>query len=227
MTIPTLYFVRHGETDWNAEARLQGQQDVPLNAFGRVQAEGAGARLRELVSRYAEFDYVASPLSRTRETMERLRAALGLEPASYRLDERLKELSFGSWEGLTWREVRSREPQAAARRQQDKWGLVPPGGESYAMLAERIAPILSEFTRDAVVVSHGGVARVMLALLCNVSRRQAPVADIWQGKILIFRQGGYAWSDDPSLAPGVADHSEVVHGLSTIKLDTTKRSTNG
>jgi broad specificity phosphatase PhoE len=69
VSVPTLYFVRHGETDWNAEARLQGQQDVPLNAFGRVQAEEAGARLRALAPGYANLDYVASPLSRTRETM--------------------------------------------------------------------------------------------------------------------------------------------------------------
>jgi broad specificity phosphatase PhoE len=96
VSVPTLYFVRHGETDWNAEARLQGQQDVPLNAFGRVQGEEAGARLRALAPGYANLDYVASPLSRTRETMELLRRTLGLDPALYRTDDRLKELSFGS-----------------------------------------------------------------------------------------------------------------------------------
>ena len=90
MTVPTLYVVRHGETDWNAEARLQGHQDVPLNGLGRVQAEEAGARLRRAVADYRDLDYVASPLSRARETMERLRATLGLEPSAYRVDERLK-----------------------------------------------------------------------------------------------------------------------------------------
>src|SRR5215213_1807214 len=69
----TLYFIRHGETDWNAEARLQGQRDVPLNDFGRVQAEEVGARLRGLLLHYEDLDYVASPLSRHRETMERMR----------------------------------------------------------------------------------------------------------------------------------------------------------
>ncbi len=194
MTVPTLYFVRHGETDWNAEARLQGQQDVPLNAFGRVQAEEAGERLRRTVPDYESLDYVASPLSRARETMERLRAALGLDPAAYRMDERLKELSFGTWEGLTWKELRKRDPQIAAQRQRDKWGLVPPGGESYAMLAERVAPAIADLTRDAVVVSHGGVARVLLALLCKVPRGQAPVMDIWQGKVLVFAGGRYRWA---------------------------------
>lgn len=193
MTVPTLYFIRHGETDWNAEARLQGQKDVPLNDFGRVQAEEAGARLRGLVPSCENLDFVASPLSRTRETMELVRRAAGLEPDSYRLDDRFKELSFGSWEGLTWKEVRARDPQGAAGRHRDKWGFVPPGGESYAVLAERIGPVVAELTRDTVLVSHGGVARVMLALLCGMSRRQAPVEDIWQGRIVVFNDGRYSW----------------------------------
>jgi probable phosphoglycerate mutase len=190
----TLYFVRHGETDWNVEARLQGQRDVPLNDFGRVQAEEAAQRLCALESRYEDLDYVASPLSRTRETMERLRRTAGLAPGHYRLDERLKELSFGAWEGLTWKEVRAREPQAAAGRQRDKWDYVPPGGESYAMLAERVAPAIADLTRDTVMVSHGGVARVLLALLGHASYGEAPIADIWQGKILVFSAGHFRWA---------------------------------
>ena len=193
VTVPPLVFIRHGETDWNVEARLQGQRDIPLNDFGRVQAEEAADRLRHLVPHYEDLDYVASPLSRTRETMERLREAAGLYPGFYRVDERLKELSFGAWEGLTWKEVRAREPQAAAGRQRDKWHYVPPGGESYAMLAERVAPAIAELERDAVVVSHGGVARALLALLGHASLGEAPIVDIWQGKILVFSAGRYSW----------------------------------
>jgi broad specificity phosphatase PhoE len=167
---------------------------VPLNNFGRVQAEEAGARLRGLVPAYGELDYVASPLARARDTMERLRAALGLPSSSYRLDERLKELSFGAWEGLTWREVRAREANMATVRARDKWTFVPPGGESYAMLAERVAPALADLTRDAVIVSHGGVARVLLNLLGNLPPHRAASADIWQGKVLVFSPGGYAWA---------------------------------
>ncbi|MBF9231887.1 histidine phosphatase family protein [Microvirga alba] len=192
---PTIYLIRHGETDWNAEGRLQGQQDIPLNAVGRVQAEEAGARLRGLVLDYGSLDYVASPMGRTRETMERMRDAVFLDPSQYRLDDRLVELTFGSWEGMTWKEVRKKDPQAAAMRERDKWNFVPPdGGESYAMLAGRIRPFLDDLTRDAVVVAHGGVARAFLALACGVSTRHAASIDIWQGKILVIEGRKHYWA---------------------------------
>jgi broad specificity phosphatase PhoE len=190
----TLYFIRHGETDWNAEARLQGQRDIPLNDFGRVQAEEAGRRLRGLVPSFEDLAYVASPLSRTRETMELMRAALGLHPSAYRQDDRLRELSFGAWEGLTWKEVRQRDPRGAKARDIDKWGFVPPKGESYAMLAERVTPFLGEVTRETVVVSHGGVARVLLAMLGHAPPDEAPRIDIWQGRVLVFGRSGYRWA---------------------------------
>ena len=193
-TRPIIYFVRHGETDWNVEGRLQGQKDIPLNDLGRVQAEEAGRRLRALVPRFEDLDYVASPMTRTRETMELLRTTLGLHPAAYRLDERLVELTFGAWEGMTWKEVRKSEPQAAAARERDKWGFAPPGGgESYAMLADRVRPILDGLTRDTVLVAHGGVARAFLAVGCGVSTRHAASIDIWQGKILVIDGRKHQW----------------------------------
>lgn len=173
---------------------MQGQRDTDLNPLGRVQAEEAGARLRGIVRDCGALDYVASPLKRTRETMENLRKAIGLDPTAYRLDDRLKELSFGSWEGLTWREVRTRDARAAAARERDKWNYVPPEGESYAMLKERVAPLLGEIARDCVVVSHGGVARVLLALVGGVPERDAPLVDIWQGRVLVLESGTYRWA---------------------------------
>ncbi|PVE26221.1 histidine phosphatase family protein [Microvirga sp. KLBC 81] len=191
---PTIYFIRHGETDWNLEGRLQGQKDIPLNDLGRVQAEEAGRRLKDIAPHYEDLAYVASPMRRTRETMELLRAAIGLHPQSYRLDERLVELTFGSWEGMTWKEVRRAEPQLAALRERDKWNYVPPGGgESYAMLKDRIGPVLDDLTRDTVIVAHGGVARAFLALCCGVSSRQAASMDIWQGRVLVIEGRNHRW----------------------------------
>jgi probable phosphoglycerate mutase len=191
---PILYVVRHGETDWNREGRLQGQRDISLNELGRAQAAEAACRLQALVARPEALDYVASPMERTRETMELLRGALGLDPAGYRTDPRLVELTFGEWEGRTWREVRKADPDRASARERDKWGYVPPGGESYAGLAARTRPFLEEVARDTVVVAHGGVARVFLAIACGVSNRHAASLDIWQGRALVIRPSRFEWA---------------------------------
>lgn len=189
-----LFLVRHGETDWNREGRLQGAQDIPLNALGREQAVEAAGRLRDLVKGYDGLDFIASPMERARETMEILRFQLGLPPKDYRSDERLKELTFGEWEGFTWREVRKAERELALMRERDKWSFVPPGGgESYKMLAERVRPVLAGITRETVLVSHGGVARAVLALVGEVSPGEAAMVDIWQGKILMIEPGKASW----------------------------------
>lgn len=193
MTRFTIYFIRHGETDWNAEGRLQGQRDIPLNELGRVQAEEVGARLKATVPLIEDCDFVASPMLRTRETMEIAREAMGLHAVGYRLDERLKELTFGEWEGHVWKEVARRDPAGAKARTRDKWNFIPPRGESYAMLAERVQPVVDELNRDTVMVSHGGVARALMALIGGVATELAPNQDIWQGKILVFTQGTWSW----------------------------------
>lgn len=106
-----VYVIRHGQTDWNAIRRLQGQKDIPLNDFGREQAVGNGKVLAQILGASAEeFDYVASPLGRTRETMELMRGAMGLDPLAYRTDDRLVEVSFGDWEGQTLPELKKNFP---------------------------------------------------------------------------------------------------------------------
>ncbi len=142
----------------------------------------------------ASLDFVASPLSRTVETMEILRRTLGLDPGSYRADPRLVELTFGRWEGQTWREVRRHDPAQASLRERDKWNFVPPEGESYAMLRDRIRPVLAELRQPTVLVSHGGVARVMLNILAGLREEEAPRADIRQGRVLVFEGGRHRWS---------------------------------
>ncbi|WP_406857430.1 histidine phosphatase family protein [Alsobacter sp. KACC 23698] len=189
-----LFFIRHGETDWNAEGRLQGQQDIPINERGRHQAGEAGKRLLRLAPQAGTLPWVVSPLWRTRDTAERARRAIGLDPMDYALDPRLKEISFGDWEGHTWRDLRKVAPHAAEERKADKWRFVPPGGESYAMLAERIRPFAEELAGEQVVVAHGGVARALLYLLSGVSDLVAPSVEIWQGRVLLFENGRFAWT---------------------------------
>jgi probable phosphoglycerate mutase len=127
---PVVFYIRHGETDWNVTGRLQGRHDVPLNARGRAQAMHCGEILRELFARdgrnAAELDFVSSPLGRARTTMELTRTPLGLAADGYRIEPKLAEIAFGDWEGFTIAQLHSRDPQRIAAREQDKWHFVPP-----------------------------------------------------------------------------------------------------
>jgi probable phosphoglycerate mutase len=193
-----IVFVRHGQTAYNAENRLQGQRDTPLDGKGRAQAAAVGRFLRdhmggEMARLDAQGAFWASPLQRTRDTMEIARAAMGLPPRSYRVDARLMELSFGDWEGLTWEMIRARDPAGVQTRKGDKWDFTPPGGESYAMLVERVRLWLDERDGDVFVVAHGGVARAFLVMLAGVAPDRAASAKIWQGRAMIFDKGGFSW----------------------------------
>jgi broad specificity phosphatase PhoE len=191
---PIVYFVRHGETDWNRERRLQGQHDIPLNALGRLQAARCGELMRGLLERTgrpaAEYEYVSSPLGRARETMELMRAGMGFAPDDYRTDARLMEMSFGRWEGFTFAELQAREAPALAERERDKWGFVLPGGESYEMLQVRVRDWYDGVERDTVVAAHGGVCRALIAHLGLAEPMAASQGDIGQGCVYVFRHDG-------------------------------------
>src|SRR5215470_10720656 len=99
MPAPTIYYIRHGETAWNATGRLQGTQDIPLNELGRKQAAHAGNVLADLFARdgldKSDPAYVASPLGRATSTMDFVRGVLGLPEGEYALDDRLREIGYG------------------------------------------------------------------------------------------------------------------------------------
>jgi broad specificity phosphatase PhoE len=188
--MPVLYYVRHGLTDWNVEQRLQGRRDIPLNQHGRSQAMRCGDILRDLFDRDGrgpeDFNYVSSPLIRARATMELMRSALGLPPARYDVDTRLAELSFGEWEGLTYAEILAQDGHLIAERESDKWGFVPPAGESYAQLTRRISEWYATVHGDTVVSAHGGTARALIAYFAIVPPQDAPHYSIDQGVVYVF-----------------------------------------
>ncbi len=191
--MPVLYFARHGETDFNAAHRLQGQYQTSLNALGREQAAISGQLLRDLFAQErhqaSDFHYVSSPLNRARETMEIVRRVLGLDQYAYATDERLMEISYGAWEGLTLPEVEAHEPGVLARRERDKWDFAPPGGESYRQVAKRVAEWYAALTRDTVVIAHGGVGRSLMANFHIVPEEKATHAEIAQGVVYVFSAG--------------------------------------
>lgn len=194
--MPVLYFIRHGETDFNAEGRLQGRRDTELNAIGRRQAAECGDLLRDLFARDnrspSDFAYVASPLQRARETMEILRRELGLDPSAYTLDDRLMEISYGAWEGLTLPEIEARMPGMLDERERDKWDFAPPGGESYRSLTERMSEWYASLTVDTVAAAHGGGVRALMALFNVMPKEEATHARIAQGVVYVFADGKMA-----------------------------------
>ncbi len=185
MSHPTVYFLRHGQTDWNVAYRLQGQMDIPINETGRTQARKNGRKLADLVSNPKDFRFVASPLGRTRETMNLVRDELGLPPHDYDTDDRLKEISFGLWETHTFDELRKTVPDLVDQRFHEKWSFRPPQGESYAMLMARVESWLPYVTQNSIVVCHGGVLRVLDHLINGtppdqVVQQSVPQDRIWK-----------------------------------------------
>jgi broad specificity phosphatase PhoE len=111
---------------------------------------------------------------------------MGLEPSAYRTDARLMEMSFGRWEGFTYAQLQTREAEALAARERDKWGFVLPGGESYAQLEKRVQVWYEGVQRATVVSAHGGVCRALMALLDVVQPKEASMGDIGQGCVYVF-----------------------------------------
>jgi len=173
MLIPediTLYFVRHGETDWNVERRLQGSTDIPLNDKGRGQAARHGRVMAELDVDWSKYHFHASPLSRTKETMDIVRQQIGTAAAEPTYDDRLKEAHFGDWEGQTWTEVVENNPGDHAAYLKDCWSIAPHKGETHQEIAHRLIAWAATLTQDTVVVSHGMISRVLRSLYLDLNR---------------------------------------------------------
>ena len=194
MPAPTIYYIRHGETEWNAEGRLQGAQDIPLNDLGRKQAVSAGSILAHLLARdrrsEQSLSFVASPLGRARSTMELVRGVLRLPPFDYSIDDRLREIGYGRWEGSTLAQMQASDPELFARRQADKWTVAPPGGESYASVQIRVRDWYDRLSMDTVAVAHGGTARALMVALGIETPASAADLAIEQGAVYVFGESG-------------------------------------
>lgn len=163
------YLIRHGESVSNAAGRVQGQEDVELSATGREQAAAVAAWGRSLLDA-ADAPPVSevwsSPLRRARETAEAVSAATGLP---LHIDERLRELHAGIFQGHLWADLEARFPEAVARWRSGDADYAIPGGESRAQLAARGRAVLellaSRPTRGMIVVAHGGILTAALGSL--------------------------------------------------------------
>ncbi|MCW2310004.1 histidine phosphatase family protein [Rhodobium gokarnense] len=197
MAPPVLYFLRHGQTDWNVEGRLQGQTDIPLNDTGRGEARRNGLALKEHFEKEgidtADLDFIASPLGRARETMEIAREAMGLSRDGYRIEQRVAEVKFGIWEGFTYKEIKARDAAAFASRKADKWAFTPEDGESYATMSERVKAWYDGLTAPTLCVAHGGTSRALRGFLLGLESQEIPIQEAPQDRVFRWRDGALIW----------------------------------
>jgi probable phosphoglycerate mutase len=157
--------MRHAETFWNREKRIQGQKDTRLTPEGEAAADTWGNR----IAGYAWTQIVSSDLIRARETARRINETLHLPLSA---DRRLREQHWGEWEGLTWTDIQKRFPKILAEQIAAGWGFRPPGGESREAVYRRVSDFLAEQHRrdsggSVLVVTHGGVIRCLVYRLLN------------------------------------------------------------
>ena len=174
-----LYLIRHGESVFNAEGRIQGQTDIPLSSLGRQQAVVLARAMAQLPM---EAVY-ASPLRRAMETAEPLAELLRLP---IRTDERLKEIHAGIFQGLLWSEIDQRYAAEATRWREYDPDFVVPGGESRRMLMQRgraaIDAILAAGHKQAAVVAHGGLLGAAIKSLLDIPAHRHPFS-LYNGSI--------------------------------------------
>ncbi len=178
-----IYFVRHGETDWNVERRYQGHADTPLNDNGRAQAARNGKALGELIADTRGVAFFSSPLIRATETLEIMRSEMGLSPRRYAIDDRLIEIDLGHWNGRTYDEIAEENPGVHERRDKAKWDFVVPGGESYRDAAVRIRDFLLKLDQTAVIVGHGASGRILRGYLLGLKPSRVPHLEAPQDKV--------------------------------------------
>jgi broad specificity phosphatase PhoE len=186
--LATIYLVRHGETEWNRARRYQGWQDSPLTPAGTAQAEALGRRLRTLPEA-AAAGIVASPIGRARRTAEIIAETLETR-TPIRFDDRLREITLGSWDGRDRRAIAAGAPELFAARGRWEWYFHTPDGETYEGFAGRIAAWLAELDDEPIIaVCHGVVTRVLRGLYADLPRAVALSLTVPQDRIYRLADG--------------------------------------
>lgn len=183
-----IILVRHGETEWNLQRRNQGRFDSALTDRGVGQAHAVGRFIRKLPDATAAR-IVGSPLGRARRTAEIIRENLDPVP-ELRFDDRLRELSLGSWDGLTYDEIAICSPGVFDGEGRHDWCFRSPDGERYEAFAARLGEWLDEAV-DAplvVAVTHGVVSRVLRGLYTGLPPAKSMILPVPQDKV--FRLSG-------------------------------------
>lgn len=168
----TLYIVRHGQTLWNIENRKQGHQDSPLTLKGIQQAHHIAVLLKKEISDFSHFYFVSSPLYRAHQFALILAELLDIG-GNFKLDILLKEHGFGSWEGMTQKEINTQYPDAVNERKNNHWNyVIPGGGESYEIISHRTSQFLNNHAMhdNLIIVCHEMISNVVRGHLLQLSQ---------------------------------------------------------
>ena len=185
-----IYLVRHGQTEFNRERRIQGHVDSPLTDLGVRQAKAVGRLLRDLIRDPVGWRIVSSPLGRAHATAQIIADKLGGLPVE--LDVRLQEMSWGSHDGRLRAELEAENPETFGRT---GWAFdAPTDGESYEAVSDRVGAWLAELPpepeRRVIAVAHGISGRVLRGLYAGLPRDLAGQQDVPQDAVFLLQHGG-------------------------------------
>ena len=198
---PEIFVLRHGQTEWNAEGRHQGQLDSPLTALGRRQAADQGRILVRSVCDPVGISCYASPQGRAWNTAGIALAAIGRAPLA---DDRLKEVSFGLWEGLTGDEICANWPGDQEITDPFHWHFTSLGGERLGDLRVRAQSFLDDLAGPTIIVTHGilsRVLRVLRGLYLGLDTAGMAAIEGGQGMVYHLEDGTQTGQNPPSEPP--------------------------
>jgi len=193
MPWPELYVLRHGQTIWNADGRHQGRKDSALTELGRQQAAAQGRILQRMGLADGQVDCFASPIGRAWSTAETALSAIGRKPVA---DERLVEVSFGAWEGLTRAEVDARWPENGIETDPFAWHFTSIDGERFEDLCERARQFLESLRRPSILVTHGITSRVLRGLWLGLDQAGMSALPGGQGVVYHLKDGQHSCLED-------------------------------
>lgn len=191
--LPTIYFIRHGETDWNKQGLIQGSIETELDPLGLQQVQAVANALAQKRDELSQFQFVCSPQHRAQQTMGFIAAAQPRDPSLIKTEPRVRELGFGIWEGKPYWELKASPIYPADPEARYFWR--PDGGESYADGVARVDDWLATVTQPTLVVAHGAVGRCLMGYVAGLKPADIVTLKTPQGCYCRLQNGQIEWFD--------------------------------